>query len=1062
MTHFRSALLKLSSLLILGLLAVMAQAQEADEEEPESGIEYRLIGPAISGRVARVAGVPGDSLTYYAATASGGVWKSENGGLKWSPVFDEQNISSTGSVAVAASNPNVVYVGSGEANIRGNVAEGNGIYKSTDGGDNWSHVWESEGQIGTMAIHPNNENIVFAAVLGSAFGAGPERGIYRTTDGGDNWEKVLFVDEDTGASDVAFNPANPSIIFAGMWQTRRSPWDMQSGGPGSGLYVSRDGGDNWDKLEGEGLPEGIWGRVGVRVAPSQPNRVYALIEAEKGGLFRSDDNGSSWKQVSDSPGITQRAWYYSTLTIDPTDADTVWFPQVSMLKTIDGGEDIRAVKGGGWDYHDIWIDPLNTKRMLVGSDAGMSLSLDGGESWTRPPLPTAQFYRVSTDTSTPYRVMGSIQDWGTMAGPSNSLHAGGINLWDWHPVGGGEAGHVVADPTDPNIVYAGEYLGYFSRYDQRTGQAPHVGIYPDNGSGHGAKDLRHRFQWTAPILISPHDSNTVYHASQTLQRTRDGGQSWDIISPDLTRDDEDKQGWAGGPITGDNTGVEFYGTIFAVAESPLEAGVIWAGSDDGLVHISRDDGESWNNVTPSGMPDWATVNTIEASRFNAGTAYLVADAHRLDDEAPYGWKTTNYGQSWQSLTRNLDDEVYLHVIREDTQKQGVLYLGTERGVMISRDDGRNWESLQLNMPTVAIADMAVKGNDLVVATIGRSAWILDDVTAVRDDNEPIKQQPAHLFAPSATTRWIYTRAPNEYNDGSASNPPQGAMITYYLKEDIDTAITLEVLDASGQVIRTLSSELQPAYTEPEHPNWNPGSENKPDLKTTAGTHRITWDLRHAGAKHIAGARTDVGDVRTGPTAVPGDYQLRLTVADQAYEQPLSIVADPRSSVDAADLQAQVDFQLKVRDMLSRIAGHAVTLKSIKTQIQAHHSRSESVNGEASEVASDDDPLIMKGKAIMEQASQIELALYNPNAQVDYDILAGRDGGAKLLSRLGWLYYTGFDHSGPPTQGMREVQAELSQILGLQEAALQGLLDNQLVELNRMAAEQGKAYVEVTP
>ncbi len=1045
-------LLRKLLLMIVLLLHGSLSAQD-EQEQTENGLEYRLIGPAASGRVARVTGIAGDPLTYYAATASGGVWKSENGGLQWSAVFDEQSISSTGSVAVANSNANVVYVGSGEANIRGNVGEGNGIYKSTDGGNNWSHVWEAEGQIGSMAIHPVNEQIVFAAVLGSPFGAGAERGIYRTTNGGENWEQVLFVDEDTGASDVAFNPANPSIIFAGMWQTRRSPWNMQSGGPGSGLYISRDGGDSWEKLDKNGLPEGIWGRVGVRVAPTSPDRVYALIEADQGGLYRSDDGGVSWKHVSGSPGLTQRAWYYSTLTIDPTDADTVWFPQVGMLKTIDGGEDIRSAKGGGWDYHDIWIDPENPKRMLVGSDAGVSLSLDGGDSWIRPPLPTAQFYRISTDTRKPYRVLGSIQDWGTMAGPSNSLHAGGILFWDWHPVGGGEAGFVVADPNDHNIVYAGEYLGYFSRYDERTGESPHVGIYPDNGSGHGAVDLRHRFQWTAPIMISPHDSKVIYHASQTLQRTRNGGQNWEIISPDLTRNDASKQAWSGGPITGDNTGVEFYSTIFALAESPLEAGVIWAGSDDGLVHISRDDGKTWADVTPAGMPDWSTVNNIEASRFDAGTAYLTADAHRLDDETPYLWKTTDYGRHWQSLTSDLDDEVYLHVIREDPQQSGMLYLGTERGVMASRDAGASWESLQLNMPTVAIADLAVADDDLVVGTIGRSAWILDDLTPVRQVTKDIKAQTAHLFPPSAAIRWTYTRAPNEYSDGAAANPPEGFSITYYLAEAVDSEITLDVLNAQGEIIRTMSSELQPLYTEPEHPDWRPGAKNKAELKTAAGLNRINWDLRHRGARWIAGARTDVGDIRTGPVAAPGQYLLRLNIAGQAYQQPVSILPDPRKQADTAALQAQVDFQLEVRDKITMIAEYAAQLRSIKTQIKAHHTR-------LPETA-EEDGLVALGKEILAQAGEIEQALYSPNAQVDYDILAGRDGGAKLLSRYGWLYYTGFNHSGPPTQGMREIAAELNSALAAQQTVLVQLTGPKIAELNTLAAQHGKTYIELS-
>ena len=486
--------------------------------------------------------------------------------------------------------------------------------------------------------------------------------------------------------------------------------------------------------------------------------------------------------INPSQGLRQRAWYYTTLTVDPANADVVWFPQVTMLKTIDGGRTVHSVKGGGWDYHDVWIDPANTKRVIVASDAGVSLSTDGGETWFWPALPIAQFYHLSVDTNTPYRVLGSLQDYGTVSGPSNSLHRGGILLSDWHPVGGGEAGHVVADPTDPETVWAGEYLGYISRFNGRTGQAPHVGIYPDNGSGHGAADLRYRFQWTAPIAISPHDPKTVYHAANMLFRTEDGGQSWRAISPDLTRDDESKQGWAGGPITGDNTGVEFYSTIFAVAESPVEKGLIWAGSDDGLVHITRDNGANWSVVTPPGTPEWGTVSVIEASRWDAGPAYVVVDAHRLDEETPYLLRTTDYGATWKSLTSELDQETYLHVVREDTRHRGLLYLGTERGVMVSRDDGASWQSLRLNMPTVAAVDLAVAGDDLVVGTLGRSAWILDDLTPVREISPEIAAAPHHLFEPLPTIRWHYADEPYGRAPGAAENPPKGANISFTLQE----------------------------------------------------------------------------------------------------------------------------------------------------------------------------------------------------------------------------------------------------------------------------------------
>jgi len=1041
------------SMLVVPVLALAEETKE-QAEDPLRGLEYRLIGPATGGRVSRVAGVAGDDLTYYAATAAGGVWKSVNGGREWKSVFDDQPVSSIGSIAVAPSDPNVVWVGSGEANIRGNVGEGNGVYRSTDGGATWTHVWTAEGQIGTVAVHPNDPDVAFAAVLGSPFGPGPERGVYRTTDGGTTWQKVLYVDPDTGASDVCFDSSNPRILYAGLWQTRRRPWGMISGGSGSGLYVSRDGGDTWKRLQGAGLPEGIWGRVGVRVAASEPNRIYVLIEAEEGGLFRSDDGGTKWTRINPSRGLQQRAWYYTTLTIDPQNEDVVWFPQVGMLKTEDGGRSVRGVKGGGWDYHDVWIDPLDTRRMIVASDAGVSLSQDGGTTWLRPAMPIAQFYHLSVDTSTPYRVLGSLQDFGTVSGPSNSLHGGGILVSDWHSVGGGEAGHVVADPSDPETVWAGEYLGYISRFDGRTGRAPHVGIYPDNGSGHGAADLRYRFQWTAPIVISPHDPKIVYHAANVLFRTQDAGQSWQPISPDLTRDDETKQGWAGGPITGDNTGVEFYCTIFAVAESPVEQGLIWAGTDDGLVHMTRDGGATWTNVTPTGFPEWATVATIEASRWDAGTAYVVVDAHRLDDETPYLYKTTDFGGSWTSLTAGLDSEVYLHVVREDTTRRGMLYLGTERGVMVSNDEGASWQSLRLNMPTVAVVDLVVAGDDLVVGTLGRSAWILDDLTPVRAMTPEIAAEPVHLFESRPAVRWQYARAPYGSKEGATKNPPAGAIISFYLATKPEGEVTLEILDAEGEVIRRLSTVARTPYTPMDHPDRSPEAKDKADLKVKAGTNRASWDLAYEEAKWAAGSRLDTGTPRPGPLVLPGNYTLRLTVDGRSITTPLEVELDPRSSVSESDLEAQLAFTLEIREGLARIAGMVEKIRDIREQIMGRNERLA-----AKPTATE---LVALGGKLVTELTAVEEALHNPHAEVDYDILGGRHGGAKLYSRMSWLF-TGAAgaHDGPPTQGMEEVAAELLQELSAQEAVLDGLLSVGLAELNDSALELAVPYV-ITP
>jgi len=1064
---------------LLAALVVPAGARAAtgaEEEEPQGPLghlEYRLIGPAAGGRVARVTGVVGDPMTYFAATASGGVWKSSNGGRDWTPVFDEESTSSTGSVAVAPSDLNVVYVGSGEANIRGNVSPGDGIYRSTDGGETWEHVWKQVGQIGTMVVHPRNPDVAFAAVLGHAFGPNPERGVYRTTDGGATWERVLFRDEDTGASDVTFDPSNPRILFAGLWRARRTPWGMTSGGPGGGLFRSKDGGDTWDELTGSGLPEKPWGRVGVRVAPSRTERVYALIEAEEGGLFRSDDGGSSWERINASRGVRQRAWYYSTLTVDPTDADTVWFPQVPMLKTIDGGATIRNVEGGGWDYHDVWIDPEDPGRMIVGSDGGVSLSWDGGESWYRPALPIAQLYHVTTDTRRPYRVLGSLQDNGTASGPSNSLHWGGIYLSDWYPVGGGEAGHVAADPENPDVVYAGEYLGYISHFDGRTGQARNVSAYPWNGSGHGAVDLEHRFQWTAPIVISPHDPKTVYHAANVLFRTTDAGQHWQAISPDLTRDDESKQQWSGGPITGDNTGVEFYGTIFAVAESPIEPGLIWAGSDDGLIHLTRDGGETWADVTKNvpGLPEWGTVSTIEASRWHAGTAYLVVDAHRLDDPRPYLWKTSDYGASWKRLSDGLADDEPLFVVREDSVREGLLFLGSERGVSCSLDGGVSWQPLRLNLPTVPVPDLRVHGNDLVVGTKGRSIWILDDLTPVREMSDEIAGQALHLFAPPPAVAWTYRQVMGD-GAGAGENPPPGALVTYFLGDalfeegseqgfDGDEApeVTLEVLDSEGRPVSTLTSTPEPLPIGPEHPDWWPGSELEPELVAEPGLQRTAWDLSWDGAGFIDGAMIDWGDPMAGPTALPGEYTLRLSVGEETATATLTVEPDPRVAVSREDLEAQLELALHLRNDLGRVITAVERVRSIADQITA---RNEAIGameaGDGGNGATGRAGLIEQGEAILEALDGLARKLYNPDAEVTYDILAGRAGGAKLYSQIAPLYDFVIEGSGAPTQGVREVAAGLEERLAACEAELEALVDGDLARLNERARELGVPYV----
>ena len=1036
--------------------SLLAGQEQKPGETPSlfKALKYRSIGPAAGGRVSRVAGVPGDPTVYYAATASGGVWKSSDAGVTWKSVFDEQPISSIGSIAVAASNPNVVYVGSGEANIRGNVAAGNGIYKSTDAGKTWTHAWKQEGQIGTMVVHPSNADIAYAAVLGKAFGPNPERGVYRTKDGGRTWQQVLKKDADTGASDVALDPRNPSIVFAGLWQARRKPWELTSGGPGSSLHISRDGGDTWKALTGNGLPEGTWGKVGVAVAPSDGRRVYAVIEAEKGGIFRSEDGGENWALVNPARLVRQRAWYYSTLTISPTNPDEVYFPQVPMLRTIDGGKTLQTVKGlHHGDHHDLWIDPQNPKRMIGANDGGVDITINGGETWYAPPLPISQFYHVSVDTRRPYHVAGAMQDLGTAQGPSMSL-SGGIALDEWHGVGGGEAGHVVSDWSDPNIVYAGEYLGIITRYDHRTGEARNVSAWPENPSGHGGVDMKYRFQWTAPIAMSPHDSKVVYHGAQVIFRTSDSGQKWEAISSDLTRNDKSKQQWSGGPITGDNTGVETYGTVFAIAESPQLRGVIWAGSDDGLVHVTRDGGKQWSNVTSamSGLPEWGTISAIEPSPFDAATAYVVVDAHRLDDTKPYLFKTSNYGSSWTRLDGSLPRDEYLHVVREDPTRKGLLYVGSERGVMLSTDDGVTWQRLKLNLPTVAVHDLVVKDDDLVVGTHGRSIWILDDLQPVRELNDKITSSAVHLFPVADATRWRAGGGSWAYKHARFDNPPAGASIYYFLKEKPKGELKIEILTNDGKVVRTLSSvSREPDYSSEDD---DPEDFKKKALAIDPGVQRAVWDLTWEGARKIKGGKIDTGDPSEGPRAIPGTYQVRLTVDGTTRTAPLKVAADPRGTPPAVDLEGQLAFALRVRDDISKLTDLVNRLRTVREQLQA---RSKSLESRKDEGGVAD--LLKNAEVVIKKADTLENKLHNPTAEVVYDILAMR-GGTRLYSRLSPLQMWTIEAEGPPTAGMRQVLDEQEKELETLARETDAFIREDVTPLNELARKLSLQFVVI--
>ncbi|MGA8150071.1 MAG: hypothetical protein WB952_03920 [Terriglobales bacterium] len=902
-----------------------------DNEDPQfKGMEYRLIGPFRGGRSLTASGIPGDPNTYYFGSTGGGVWKSTDGAMTWVPVFDKEPVAAIGSLAVAISDPNIVYVGTGEACIRGNISHGDGVYKTLDGGKTWKNVGLHDSRaIGKVIVDPKNADIVFVAALGHPYGPNAERGVFRTTDGGKTWEKVLYKDENTGAIDVAFDPHNSHILYASLWQARRTPWDLTSGGPGSGLYRSNDGGSTWKQLTEHGLPKGPYGRVGIAVAANS-DRVYALIEAEDGGLYRSDDAGETWQLVDNDRSLWQRSWYYMHVFADPQSPDVVYIADVEFYKSTDGGRTFNKVKVPHGDNHGMWIDPRNSKRMMVSNDGGVTVSLDGGLTWSRENnQPTAQFYHVTTDTRAPYFVYGAQQDNSTVAIASRG-DEGDIDTPDWYPVGGGEAGYIAPYPSDPNIVYAGDYEGVITRFDKRTGQVKDIAEQPEISDGGGAATLEHRFQWTAPLLISPHDPNTLYHGGERLFKTTDGGMHWEAISPDLTRNDKSKQQVSGGPIDKDDTGTEYYDTIFAVAESPLVKDLIWVGTDDGLMQITRDAGKNWTNITPKDLPEWSRISQIDASPHDPGTAYIAIDRHQLDDLRPWIYKTSDYGKSWMKLGKGIPENTFVRVVREDPKKRGLLYAGTETGVYVSFNDGGNWRPLQLNLPTVPIHDLVIKNNDLVLATHGRSFWILDDVSPLRQYSDEIAKQEVHLYAPADAVRFQ-----NSTEDGPkpvlvGKNPPAGGLIYFYLKEKPKAEVKLELLDGTGTVIRKYSSAKTEELDEPLNPE-----DKKPEkqIKAEAGLNRFVWDLHYEGTGQVPGYYLwEYRDGRRGPLAVPGKYQVRLTVDGKSQTQPFELKLDPRVNVTSADLQKQFDLLIQIRDELTRVFDTVNQIQDVRAQM----------------------------------------------------------------------------------------------------------------------------------
>ena len=898
------------------LLAVVLLSAAAGLAQPYPAglfnqMQWRLIGPFRAGRVVAVAGVPGDPNTFYFGSVGGGVWKTTSAGMVWNPIFDSEHIASIGAIAVAPSNPNVVYVGSGEADMRSDIGFGDGVYKSTDAGKTWKNVGLRDSrQIARMLVDPKDPNLVYVAALGHAYGPNAERGVYRSADGGATWRKVLDKGPETGAADLAFDPSNSRVIYATMWNARRPPWSVYAPieGPGSGLYKSTDGGDHWTQISGHGLPEEQWGRASVAVAGGG-RRVYLLLESQNGGLFRSDDAGETWARVSSDSRIFGRGWYFGTVTVDPNNADIVYVPNVAMYRSTDGGRNFTIVRGapGGDDYHILWIDPTDSRRMVLGTDQGTTISLDGGDTWsTWYNQPTAQFYHVIADNRFPYFVYGCQQDSGTVAIASRTDH-NFIDARDWHSVGGAESGYIAIDPKDEDIFYVGNTNGSITRFDRRSGQGQNITPWPVRGGGPNSdiSQLKYRFPWTAPLVYSSIEPDTLYYGSQYLLKTTDGGTTWQEISPDLTGADKSP---AAGPVTTENARARGFGVIYSIAPSPLERGMIWVGSDTGLIHLTRDGGKTWANVTPKGLPDWSKVTHIEASHFDAATAYAAVDRHRMEDYRPYLYRTRDFGKTWTEVHSGIEEPAFLNAIREDPARKGLLFAATELGVYFSFDDGDHWQSLQLNLPVSSMRDLAVHGDDLIVATHGRGFWVLDDISPLRQIDAKVAAADAWLYKPAKAIRVTpegFSGTPFPVEEPKAKNPPNGAIIDYYFKSAPAGEVTLEILDAKNQVVRRFSTEDR-APEAPRRPQAIADAWIQPPARLTAnaGMNRFVWDLGYAPP---------------GPRALPGTYTVRLTAAGRTYTQPLEVVLDPRARVSAADLQKRFDLSLSASRELARAA-----------------------------------------------------------------------------------------------------------------------------------------------
>lgn len=993
------------------------EAQTYDEKMFDA-LEYRLIGPFRGGRSAAVTGVPGKPNLFYFGATGGGIWRTTDGGRTWENISDGYFGGSIGAIEVSEDDPNVIYVGGGEKTVRGNVSSGYGIWKSVDAGKTWKQMGlEKSRHVPRIAVHPKDHNIVYAAVLGNIYKPTQDRGVYKSTDGGKTWTKKLFANENAGAVDLHMDPNNPRILYASTWNVRRTPYSLSSGGDGSALWKSTDSGETWKEIsKNKGFPQDTLGIIGVTVSPVNSERVWAIVEnKKKGGVYRSEDGGETWRQINSERKLRQRAWYYTRIYADSQDEEVVYVLNVRYHKSTDGGKTYSTYNAPHGDHHDLWIAPENPKRMVIGDDGGAQVTYDGGETWsTYHNQPTSQFYRVTTDNSFPYRIYVAQQDNSTIRIPHRTE---GFNIDDddWERTAGGESAHIAIDPEDNDIVYGGSYDGFLTRYNHRTGTVRSVSVWPDNPMGHGAEEMKYRFQWNFPIFFSPHDPNKLYTVSNHVHVSTNEGESWEVISPDLTRNDPSKLKSSGGPITQDNTSVEYYCTIFAAAESPVTPGLLWMGSDDGLVHVSRNGGSTWDNVTPSGMPEWMMINSIEPSVFDPGTCYIAGTKYKTGDFKPYLYKTNDYGRTWTKITNGIPSEHFTRVLREDPKRKGLLYAGTETGMYVSFNDGASWQPLQLNLPIVPITDLAVKENNLVVATQGRSVWIIDDLTVLHQ-LATANNKDNYLYKPKDTYRMGGGGRSGSLTTGT--NHPAGVITYFYVKDPTDKEVKLSYVNSRNDTIKSFSTKSK---------------ENK--LTVEKGSNVFSWNTRGKGAERLPGMILWWASTNA-PKAVPGQYKVVLEVGDEVQTQPFTILADKNAEVDAAAMQRQFDFITEVNETVDRAHKSIKKIRKINTQLgafQKQYKGNENVK-----------TLVEKAKALSEDFSEIEKALYQTKNRSGQDPL---NFPIRLTNKLAHLNsLVGMDDF-PPTQQDIAVKNELVQRINVELNKFDQLITQEIANFN---------------